>query len=369
MHLVIDATEVGRGRGGNETYIAGLIEGLSALASPPETSLLTCEWEAASVFPPEFRQTSLGLYRQLPFFLWQQTVALHRLEADWYVSNYYLPLLLPCKGAVVVHDLSFRAHPEYYPRAMAWYMRWLTAWAVRLADRVLTVSAFSQQELIRYYPAAKGKVCIVPNGVGSEFRPRPDGRTMLADMKALSPYSVAPPYILAVGNIHPRKNLSRLLDAYLDLRQRRNAVPRMVWAGAPRWGSDELLQRARSAGVILTGFVAQEDLPALYRGAAMLVYPSLYEGFGLPPVEAMACGTPVITSNTTSLPEVVGKAALTVDPTNVEAIAGAMARLLDDAASRQELTEAGIRRSRRYTWPRAAQGLLAALQGACYNRL
>jgi glycosyltransferase involved in cell wall biosynthesis len=120
--------------------------------------------------------------------------------------------------------------------------------------------------------------------------------------------------------------------------------------------------------VILTGFVAREDLPALYRGAAMLVYPSLYEGFGLPPVEAMACGTPVITSNTTSLPEVVGKAALTVDPTNVEAIAGAMARLLDDAALRQELKEAGIRRSRRYTWPRAAQDLLAALQGACYNR-
>jgi glycosyltransferase involved in cell wall biosynthesis len=118
----------------------------------------------------------------------------------------------------------------------------------------------------------------------------------------------------------------------------------------------------------MTGFVAQHDLPAFYRGAEMLVYPSLYEGFGLPPAEAMACGTPVITSNTTSLPEVVGEAALTVDPTDVRAIAGAMATLLDDAALRQELTEAGIQRSQRYTWQRAAQHLLAALLGACYNR-
>lgn len=361
-HVVVNATEVGRGRGGNETYIAGLIEGLSALSSRPEASLLTCEWKAAPTFPPDFRQLNLGPYHPLPFLLWQQTVALRRLEADWYLSNYYLPLLLPCKGAVVVHDLSFRAHPEYYPRAMACYMRLLTAWAVRLADRVLTVSAFSQQELVRFYPAAKGKVHIVPNGVRSEFQPRPDGAAILADLEAISSYGVAPPYILAVGNIHPRKNLSRLLDAYIHLRQNRSSTPEMVWVGAPRWGSAELLDRARSVGVLLTGFVAQEDLPALYRRAEMLVYPSLYEGFGLPPVEAMACGTPVITSNTTSLPEVVGRAALTVDPTDVRAIAGAMARLLDDPVLTKELTEAGIERAQRYTWPRAARELLAALQ-------
>jgi glycosyltransferase involved in cell wall biosynthesis len=113
---------------------------------------------------------------------------------------------------------------------------------------------------------------------------------------------------------------------------------------------------------MLTGFVAQEDLPALYRGARMLVYPSLYEGFGLPPAEAMACATPVITSNTTSLPEVVGDAALTVDPMDARAIAAAIAGLLDDPALRKELSEAGIERSQRYTWPRAAQHLLAALQ-------
>ena len=362
MHLVINATEVGRGRGGNETYIAGLTKGLSALPSPPETSLLISGWEPAPAFPSGFRQVNLGAYRQLPFFLWQQTVALHQMEADWYLSNYYLPPLLPCKGAVVVHDLSFRAAPEYFPLAVAWYMRLLAGLAIRLSERVVTVSAFSRQELLRFYPAAAGKVCLVPNGVGSEFRPYLDDGMVQADQESLSHYSVAAPYILAVGNIHPRKNLSRLLDAYLYLRKHRSSIPEMVWVGAPRWGSGELLERARSAGVVLTGFVAQEDLPAFYRGATMLVYPSLYEGFGLPPAEAMACGTPVVTSNTTSLPEVVGQAALTVDPTDLEALSGAMGRLLDDAALRKELSEAGIKRAQRYTWARTARELLAALQ-------
>lgn len=362
MHLAINATELGRGRGGNETYIAGLVEGLSSLSPSPQVSLLTCQWDRDLLLPSAVHEVNLGAYRQLPFFLYQQTRVLRRLEPDWYLSNYYLPPLLPCKGSVIVHDLSFRAHPEYFPSLVAWYMRWLVGWAVRLADRVLTVSTFSRDELLRFYPAVAGKVCIVPNGIGAQFRPSPDDGTAQSDHKTLSRYGLdGPPYILALSSIHPRKNLSRLLDAYLNLRRERGAIPRMVWVGAPRWGSHELLERARSSGVILTGFVAEEELPALYRGAAMLVYPSLYEGFGLPPVEAMACGTPVVTSNTTSLPEVVGQAALTVDPMDVQAIATAMARLLDDAALRSKLAEVGIERSRRYTWPRSARRLLAAL--------
>ncbi len=362
MHLVINGTELGRGRGGNETYITGLIAGLSTLTSPPEISVLTCQWDSDLSHPSIVHQVNLGTYRQLPFFLYQQTSALRDLEADWYLSNYYLPPLLPCKGCVIVHDLSFRAHPEYFPPLVAWYMRWLVDWAVRLADRVLTVSAFSRDELLRFYPKAAGKASIVPNGVGGQFRPSRDNSTAQDDQRTLSRYGLDESYILALGNIHPRKNLSRLLNAYLHLCSGRGAIPRMVWVGAPRWASDELLERARSAGVILTGFVPEEDLPTLYRGAAMLVYPSLYEGFGLPPVEAMACGTPVVTSNTTSLPEVVGQAGLTVDPKNVEAIAAAMARLLDDAVLRNELAEAGLERSKRYTWPQTARRLLAALR-------
>jgi glycosyltransferase involved in cell wall biosynthesis len=360
MHLVINASELGRQRGGNESYIAGLVEGLAQLNSSTQISLLTCRWKSPTCFPVTFRNMNLGVYRRLPFFLWQQSLALRQLKADWYLANFFLPPFLPCRGAVVVHDLSFRAHPEYFPRTVAWYMRWLTGWAMQQARRILTVSEFSRQELCRFYPVDPAKVVVVPNGVGTEFQPASPA-TAAADQAILARYGLRTPYILALGNIHPRKNLARMLEAYGCLRQQRDAAPAMVWAGMPRWDSSELLRQARAAGVILTGFVAQADLPALYRQATMLVYPSLYEGFGLPPLEAMACGAPVVTSNTTSLPEVVAEAALLVDPTNTEEIMAAMARLLDDASLRQHLQQAGLARAAEFSWTRTAQSLLASL--------
>jgi glycosyltransferase involved in cell wall biosynthesis len=362
IHLVINASELGRQRGGNESYIAGLMDGLAQCNSSVRVSLLTCLWSTPVHVPSTFQPINLGLYRRLPFFLWQQSLALRRLKADWYLANFFLPPLLPCRGAVVVHDLSFRAHPEYFPRSVAWYMRWLTGWAIQKAHRILTVSEFSRQELCRFYAVDPAKVVVVPNGVGAEFQPASPAMAA-TDEAILSQYGLKRPYILALGNIHPRKNLARLLAAYGCLRQSRESAPALVWAGIPRWDSSELLAQARAAGVLLPGFVAQADLPALYRQATMLVYPSLYEGFGLPPLEAMACGTPVVTSKTTSLPEVVGEAALTIDPTSVEEIAAVMARLLDDASLRRHLHQAGLARAAEFTWRRTAESILASLMG------
>ena len=359
MHLVINATEVGRRRGGNESYITGLVEGLAALNSPLQVSLLTCDWGRPLNLPPAFPQVNLGPYRRIPFFLWRQTSALRRLRADWYLSTFFLPPITPCRGAVLVHDLSFRAHPEYFPTTIAFYMRLLTGLAIRRAERVVVLSEFTLGELARFHPAAVEKSVVVHPGVDRMFRPKQGP----GDEKVLRSYGVAPGYILALGNIHPRKNLARLLDAYLSLKARRGSAPAMVWGGLQRWESGGLVERARSAGVVLPGFIAQEDLPAFYRQSEMLVYPSLYEGFGLPPLEAMACGTPVVTSNTTSLPEAVGEAALTVDATNADEIAAAMARLLDDVSLRQRLQQAGIERAGEFTWRCTAQSLLASLEG------
>lgn len=358
MHLVINATEVGRRRGGNESYIRGLVDGLSAIDPLPQVSLLTCQWDTPLLLPDSFPQINLGPYHRLPFFLWQQIIALRYLKADWYVSTFFLPPITPCRGAVLVHDLSFLAHPEYFPPVIAFYMRFLTGMAIRRADSVILLSEFTLQELKRFYPSAVGKAVVIYPGIEpafcSEQRPE-DERTLYA-------YGIEPGYILAMGNIHPRKNLARLHDAYLMLKAKNGSVPPLVWAGLQRWTSDELVKRARATGVTLPGFIAQENLPTIYRQATMLVYPSLYEGFGLPPLEAMACGTPVITSNTTSLPEAVGDAALTVDPTDVKMIAEAMARLLDDAALRQRLRSAGIERSKRFTWHKTSQHLLHHLR-------
>ncbi len=363
LHLAINATELGRQRGGNESYITGLIDGLAQIQPACRVTLLTCQWAAPVSLPAMFEQVNLGPYRRLPFFLWQQTLVLRRLKADWYLSNFFLPPLLLCRGAVAVHDLSFRAHPDYFPRSVAWYMRWLTGLAIRQARRVFTISEFSRRELYHFYAAAQNKTVVTLLAGRPEFVPAQNEAASLADQVALARYDLPQSYIFALGNIHPRKNLARLLEAYLQLRQGRESTPPMVWAGLPRWDSGELLDQARAAGVILPGFVAQADLPALYRQATMLVYPSLYEGFGLPVVEAMACGTPVVTSNTTSLPEVAGEAALMVDPTATVALAEAMARLLADSTLRQHLREAGIERAKQFSWARTARETLAALKG------
>jgi len=357
MHLTINATEVGRRRGGNESYIVGLSRGLAALDSGVEVSLLTCDWDGDPGLPAAFRRVNLGKYRRLPFLLWQQTIALRRLEADWYVSTFFLPILSPSQEAVLVHDLSFRAHPEYFPFPVAFYMRFLTGLAMRQADRVIVLSEFTLQELRRFRPSVVEKAQVVYPGVDSRFRPeqRPEAPEILQS------YGISSDYLLAIGNIHPRKNLSRLLDAYLSLKAEGRSMPSMVWAGVQRWESDELVQRARSAGVILPGFVAEDHLPTLYRQAEMLVYPSLYEGFGLPPLEAMACGTPVIAGDTTAIPEAVGQAALTVDPTDADALASAMAQLLEMRSLRDSLRQAGIERARAFTWRRTARQLLKAL--------
>lgn len=361
MHLVINASEVGRRRGGNESFITGLVEGLAGLDPLPHVTLLTCRWNTPLCLPPAFQQVNLGPYRRLPFLLWQQTLALRQLKANWYLANFFLPLSMPCRGIVAVHDLSFRAHPKYFPRTIAWYMRWLTGWAIRQADYVLTGSEFSRQELFRFYAVDEKKAVMIPYGVGSEFGPAGSEIDSIAEQAILSRYGVTAPYILALGNIHPRKNLARLLEAYLGLQQRRKSVPPMVWVGLEHWESGELLERARSAGVILTGFVAQEHLPAFYRHAAMLVYPSLYEGFGLPVLEAMACGAPVVASNTTSLPEVAGEAAVLVSPMDVNALTEAIAQLLDDPLLRQRLQQAGLERAKEFTWTHTARHLLALL--------
>lgn len=360
-HLVINATELGRQRGGNESFIAGLIEGLAQLKPALRLTLLRCDWGRPVSVPPIFEQVNLGPYRQLPFLLWQQTLALRRLQADWYLANFFLPPLLPCRGAVAVHDLSFRAHPDYFPPFVSWYMKWLTGAGIRQAQRVLTISDFSRQELLRFYPAPSQKVTVISLGVGRQFQAQPPATQAHSEPAILAKYGVTPPYIFAIGNIHPRKNLARLLEAYRRLQVERASLPKLVWAGLPRWESDSLVTEAQAAGVVLPGFIEQADLPTFYRQAEMLVYPSLYEGFGLPPVEAMACGTPVIASNTTSLPEVVGQAALTVAPTSPAEIASAMARLLDDPTLSQRLRQAGLERSRQFTWVRTARQLLAAL--------
>jgi len=363
MHLALNVTDIGRQRGGNESYLLGLIDGLRSLpAADDRFSLIACREGAKDLSAvanlDRFRVIDTGPYRRWPSYLWQQTQAIRHAQADWYISTFLLPPIVPCRAAVLIHDLSFRAHPDYFPRSIALYMRVLVGAALRRAEAVVALSEFTRREIQRFYPWALRKTVVVYPGIDRAFSPAGDG----SDDAVRHIYGVAQPYLLAVGNIHPRKNLARLLTAYEQLHSRRADLPVMVWAGVERWGSDALRTHAQAAGVQLIGRVEAAHLPALYRGAQALIYPSLYEGFGLPPVEAMACGTPVITSNTTSLPEAVGDAALTFDPVNVDQLASAIERVISDAALRAELRQRGLDQAARFSWTTTAAQLMQALR-------
>jgi glycosyltransferase involved in cell wall biosynthesis len=364
IHLAVNASDLGRQRGGNEAYLWGLLEGLAGIAARSGTrvSVITTD-EGTRLVSMEPRFGAFGLhdvgpYRRLPFLLWQQTARLRRIQPDWYISTFFLPPIIACRTAVLVHDLSFRAHPDYFPRSISLYMRLLTGLAVRRADAVIALSEFTRREVGRFYPAAAAKTAVVHPGVGPEFMPEADAA---ADAEILAALGVIQPYLLAVGNIHPRKNLGRLLDAWERLRHAGRDVPPMVWVGQRHWESNPLLDRARAASVHLPGFVPPPSLPALYRCAQALAYPSLYEGFGLPPLEAMACGTPVLVAGTTSLPEAVGDAAVMVDPTDVTSLAEGLARVLFDADLRHQLRARGLARTATFRWTGTAERLLKVL--------
>ena len=267
------------------------------------------------------------------------------------------------KQVVTIHDLSVIDRPEGFNPSFRAFYRFLLPRLARRVRAVITVSAFTRERLIEWAKILPSRVYVIPNGVDRRFSPQQiDSIEKLRNaLQIPSPY-----YILSLGSIEPRKNLPRLFAAWERIRRE---VPDEVWlvvAGGKGKSSvfkDVGIQRLPPR-VHLTGRVADELLPTLYSGALAFVYPSLYEGFGLPPLEAMACGTPVLTSNVTSLPEVVGDAGLLVDPYNVEAIAHGIRRLVEDSALREELKRKGLERAKQFTWERTAELTWAVLEEA-----
>jgi len=266
---------------------------------------------------------------------------------------------------LTVHDLSFVRDPESATPALRQYLNAVVPRSVGRASHVLADSQATKDDLVDLYGVADERVSVLYCGVDGRFTPqkqRGEGERIRRRYKLGHQ-----PYILSLGTLQPRKNYGRLISAFAlvaDVSRRIDGRPtthNLVIVGKQGWLYDSIRADAARLGlrtrVIFPGFVQDEDLPALYRNADLFVLPSLYEGFGLPPLEAMACGTPVVTSNVSSLPEVVGDAGLTVDPTDVYALANAMSRVLQDSRLRQEMVEKGLARTVQFTWLRAARQL------------
>lgn len=269
-------------------------------------------------------------------------------------ANFVLPLRLPCKTVATVHDISFIHIPHAYGRIYRRYMVMQTKRSLRAADAVIAVSEKTRDDLIKVFRAEPKRVTVIPNGIGEEFRNDYD-QDYLSKVRAQ--LMLPERYILHVGVVEVKKNIGVLLQAAAPL-IKRGLVDGVVLAGRDGLGADKIRGLANKLGLgnraHFLGFVPQELLPGVYNLANAVVFPSLYEGFGLPVLEAMACGTPVITSNISSLPEVAGDAALLVSPNNSEELKQALERVLTDERLRASLREKGLTRVQEFTWEKTA---------------
>jgi glycosyltransferase involved in cell wall biosynthesis len=283
-------------------------------------------------------------------------------ECDLFHStDFVLPPLRKARGVVTVHDLSFIRLPDCADPGLRAYLNASVPKAVRAARHVLADSWSTRNDLIELLRISPSKVSVVPGAVDAVFT-RVQDPTRLEETRAR--YRLPQWFAISVGTLEPRKNYPRLISAYALARRQTGLPHHLVITGKPGWLYGEVYDRVRAEGaaehVHFLGFVPDRDLAALYTLADLMVFPSLYEGFGIPPLEAMACGTPVVSSNNSSLPESVGSAAIMVNAEDVEEIADAMARVLTNSELCARLVKLGEIRAAQFTWHAAAQKLLAA---------
>lgn len=278
-------------------------------------------------------------------------------------------LLLPLRQiptVLTVHDLIFRLFPEHHKRLNFWYLNATMPLYCRRADAIIAVSEATKRDLIRLYGVPAEKIAVIHEAAAPHFKPvAPEQIAAVRER-----YGLPDHYILRVGTIEPRKNLERLLDA-LQLVQHYDSTVRLVVVGSKGWLYERFFKKLHGSelrhAVVLTGRVQDTDLPAIYSGATLLVEPSLYEGFGLPLLEAMACGTPVVCSNTSSLPEVAGDAACYFDPRDSAAMAEAIGEVWRDGSLRDTMRHNGLVRAAQFSWERTAQETLAVYRTLVSN--
>lgn len=284
----------------------------------------------------------------------------------YHATHYVLPLVVPCRTVVTIHDIIHLLFPEYLPNPLALhYAHHMIRRSLTRGDRIIAASRNTRSDLLDYFDIDGRKIRVVYQGVDDVFRSAPDPGVLRAHLEA---YDLDGPYLLFVGNPKPHKNLDNVVKAYARALKLGGFEAPLVCVGDREGSSFKIRQRAEQLGigdrVRLLGHVPQDDLPMLYRGATLFLYPTLYEGFGLPVIEAMASGTPVITSNTSSLKEIAEGYAHVVAPLDVEQIAAAIHQCMNDEEHRLEIAEKGRRRSADFSWDLTARRTLEVYASA-----
>ncbi len=377
MRIGIDYTAAVRQGAGIGRYTRELVRALAKLDRDNDYVLLAAAGGrqlADRDWPPNFETRSLPLSDRALAILW------HRLRLPLWAElftgavdifhspDFVLPPVRHARTMLTVHDLSFMRYPQCADANLRAYLNQVVPRSVRRADLVLADSQSTKDDLAELLGVEPKKIEVVYPGVEERFRPIED-QTLLKEVRER--YNLPPRFILGLGTLQPRKNFTRLIEAFASGQVGKYASEQvdkwaslhLVIAGGKGWLYEDIFATVERLGleekVLFPGFVADADLPALYNLAELFVFPSLYEGFGLPPLEAMACGRPVVTSNASSLPEVMGEAGLMVEATDVEGLAEAMQRVLEDDALREGMIARGLEQASKFTWEQAAAKLLS----------
>lgn len=280
-----------------------------------------------------------------------------------FIAASALPLWHPKKSVVTVHDVAWKLYPQAFPRSMRNYLEWSTGFAVRNAKKVLAVSEATKKDLTKFYGAKPEKVTVIHLGLDKNFR----SMSYEEVQPVLDKYGlVYQKYVLFLGTIQPRKNIIRLVEAFQKLRKQNHIEEKLAIFGVRGWLWEPILKTIKMAGIDGSikyyDYASSEDLPYIIAGAKLLTLPALYEGFGLPPLEAMSSGVPVVVSNVSSLPEVAGEAGVLVDPNSVDSIAEGLLKVLMDTHLRQEMIFKGLERAKQFSWENTARKTLEVFE-------
>lgn len=378
MRIAIDGRVLTGRYTGDRTYWRNLLRVLPRLAPRDQFVIYSRTPVAPGELPPFPNVTyrSLAAPNERLWTLMTLPQALRAERADLVHVQYTIPPLCPCPIVTTVHDISFRLHPQWFPFRDRLLLNMTVPAAIRGAARVLTVSESSRDDILRIYPFAAGKVVATPLGLPPEFV---RGITVVQEKEqekeqenarqiAKTHYDLNSPFVLAVGVLQPRKNLRMLAEAFGRAHAAHGLPHQLALVGKAGWATEQDTLRqaaaegggaAAAAAVVFPGYVEDAHLPALYRACDAFAYPSLYEGFGIPPLEAMACGAPTLVSDAPPMPHHVADAALVVPATDVDAWATALGRILTDADLRADLAMRGPERAGKFTWETTAAQTLA----------
>lgn len=371
MRIGIDARLVYYQRAGIASYTLGLLHGLAAIGTTHDIQVLQSRRDTDEYgLPPNFHRRPMWTPCHHRFEREALAVELLGAGLDVLHSPDFIPprrLFSQRRSVITVHDLAFLKYPEVLtPESQRYYGQ--IGPAVEQADAVIAVSENTKRDLMAFLDAPEEKIVVIPEAPDPIYKPLDDASAVAA---VASGHGLIGPYFLFVGTIEPKKNIGNLIQAYALFRQMAPAaerLPDLAIVGRKGWLYADVYELAGRLGlhdsVRFVGPVSRADLPFLYRGALALTYPSIYEGFGLPVLEAMASGTPVITSNVSSLPEVAGEAAISVDPTSVEAIAEGLHRVWSSPETRADLRRRGLARAALFSWENTARETLMVYEQA-----